>query len=109
MKKLFICIAMMLALGVNNSSAQNVVRDGIVFRQVKGRNIGAKGDTLVTKFIFEDSKGNRHPIIINKGSGSCYVWRTSAKGKNYKSYMPSETSAIIAKEYGITYTPKKKK
>ena len=109
MKKVFICIAMMLALGVNNSSAQSVVREGTVFRQVP-RSLGgtSKKDTLVTKFTFEDSKGHSYPIIINKATGACYVWRTSAKGKNYKSYMPSDTSAAIAREYNIKYVPRKK-
>ena len=51
MKKLFVCIIMMMCLCVNNSSAQNVVKSGNTF-SIKNT---TKGDTLVTKFFFEDS------------------------------------------------------
>ena len=66
-------------------------------------------DTLVTKFEWVDSKGNKYPIIVNKGSGACYVWRKSAKtGKMYKSYLGAEVSQAVCKELGITYISKKK-
>lgn len=109
MKKFFIGIIMMLALGVNNSSlfAQSVVREGKTFKSV-GTNRAAK-DTLVTSFTFEDSKGNKYPIIINKGSGRCYCYKVSSKtGKPYKFYMKREVSQTICKELGITYIEKDK-
>ena len=104
MKKLFVCIIMMLTLCVNNSSAQNVVKRGNTFKSVKST---TKGDTIVTKFFFEDSKGGKYPIIIMKKSGRCYVWKKSGKtGKLYKQYMKPEVSKAVCKETGITYKEK---
>ena len=97
---------MMLCLGVNNSNiyAQNVVKNGNTFKSVKST---TKGDTLVTKFFFEDSKGNKYPIIVMKKSGRCYVWKKSGKtGKLYKQYMKPEVSKAVCKEVGITYKEK---
>ena len=106
MKKLFICIIMMLCLCVNNSSAQSVVKSGNTFKSVKST---TKGDTLVTKFFFEDNKGGKYPIIVMKKSGRCYVWKKSRKtGKLYKMYMKPEVSKAVCKELGIAYTEKKK-
>ena len=111
MKKIIFSVIMMLALGVNNSSiyAQSVVRNGNTFKvESSGRSV-SKADTLVTKFFFEDTKGNKYPIILNKKSGACYVWKVSKKsGKYYKQYMTAEISQQVAKEYNITYVPKKK-
>lgn len=105
MKKLFIAAIMLLSLSVNNSSAQ-VVRDGKIFKQVSNKQ-KAKADTLVTTFEFQDSKGTKYPIIINKSSGRCYIWKTSSKsGKLYKSYMKEEISREIAKELNINYKEK---
>lgn len=109
MKKLLISVLVMLAIGANNSSsiAQSVVREGKTFKSV-GTNRAAK-DTLVTSFTFEDSKGNKYPIIINKGSGRCYCYKVSSKtGKPYKFYMKKEVSQTICKELGITYIEKDK-
>ena len=97
---------MMLCLGVNNSNiyAQNVVKNGNTFKSVKST---AKGDTLLTKFFFEDSKGNKYPIIVMKKSGRCYVWKKSGKtGKLYKQYMKPEVSKAVCKEVGINYKEK---
>ena len=104
MRKLFVCIIMMMCLCVNNSSAQSVVKSGNTFKSVKST---TKGDTLVTKFFFEDSKGGKYPIIIIKKSGRCYVWKKSRKtGRLYKMYMKSEVSKAVCKELGITYKEK---
>ena len=104
MKKLLFAALMMLTLCVNNSSAQNVVKNGNTFKSVKST---TKGDTLVTKFFFEDSKGNKYPIIVIKKSGRCYVWKKSGKtGKLYKQYMKPEVSKAVCKEVGITYKEK---
>lgn len=105
MKKLFIAAIMLLSLSVNNSSAQ-VVRDGKTFKQVSSKQ-KAKADTLVTAFEFQDAKGTKYPIIINKSSGRCYIWKTSSKtGKLYKSYMKEEVSREIARECNINYKEK---
>ena len=112
MRKIIISILMMLTLCVNNSSAQtakkNVVREGKTFKQKFERAISKK-DTLITAYSYEDSKGNKYPIIINRKSGSCYVWRTSKAGKKYPDYMGEEISRTICKELGIEYKKKKKK
>ena len=107
MKKIIICIIMMLAC-VNNSSiyAQNVVRDGKVFKS-QGRSTH-KADTLVTSFKFE-AGGVQYPIIINKSTGSCYIWKKSKNNKMYRQYMKPEVSEQVAKEYNIEYKPRNKK
>lgn len=107
MKKIIICIIMMLAC-VNNSSiyAQNVVRDGKVFKS-QGRSTH-KADTLVTSFKFE-AGSVQYPIIINKSTGSCYIWKKSRNNKMYRQYMKPEVSEQIAKELGIEYKPRNKK
>ena len=107
MRKLFICIIMMLCLGVNNSSSQTIERKGKVFVS-KSSNTRSKADTLVTDFKFEYN-GVQYPIIINKGTGSCYIWKKSKKGRLYKQYMKPEVSMQIAKELGIEYKPRNRK
>jgi hypothetical protein len=108
MKKLFACIIMMLCLGVNNSSSQNVVREGKVFK-FKGNNKSThKKDTLVTSFKWE-AGGVQYPIIINKNSGSCYIWKKRKDGTVYPMYMKSEVSQQIARELNIAYKPRNKK
>lgn len=108
MKKVFICIIMMLCLGVNNSSSQTIERKGNVFVS-KSSNTRSKADTLVTNFKFK-YKGVQYPIIINKGSGACYVWRKSGKtGKSYRQYMKPEITQAVCKELNIKYTPRNKK
>lgn len=97
---------MMLCLGVNNSISQTIERKGKVFVS-KGRS-AHKADTLVTEYKFE-ANGVQHPIIINKSTGSCYIWKKSKKGRLYKQYMKSEVSIQVAKELNIEYKPKNKK
>lgn len=104
MKKIIFAMVMMFC--ALNVTAQ-VVRNGNTFVQTSTRT--ASKDTLVTKFTYEDSKGTSYKIIINRGSGRCYVWKKSAhSGNMYKQYMTEEVSRQIAKEYNINYTEKKK-
>lgn len=108
MKKTILATIMLLALSVNNSStyAQSVVREGKTFKQVSTKNTTTR-DTLVTTFLFEDSKGAKYPIIINKSSGRCYIWKKSGKtGKLYKMYMKEEVSRSVSKELNINYKEK---
>ena len=110
MKKFIFATIMLLALGVNNSSiyAQSVVRSGNTFKSSSVRTTH-KADTLVTKFVFQDSKGVEYPIIVNKDSGACYVWKKSGKtGKYYRQYMKPEISQAVCKELGIEYKTRKK-
>lgn len=109
MKKLIFAVVMLLAFGVQSINAQSVVRNGNTFKSVSSSSSRTSRDTIATKFEWEDSKGNKYPIIVNKGSGACYVWRKSAKtGKMYKSYLGAEVSQAVCKELGITYVSKKK-
>lgn len=107
MKKLivlavFAVLGMATAFGqeVNNS---NVVRNGKTFEIVK-QSVQQPKDTLVTEYTFKDSKGTEYPIIINRNSGRCYIWKTSSKtGKVYKSYMKEEIAVQICRELNIAY------
>lgn len=108
MKKLFVCIIMMLCLGVNNSSSQTIVREGNVFKSVGKRKNTHKKDTLITSFKW-DAQGVLYPIIINKNSGSCYIWKKRKDGTVYPMYMKPEVSQRIAKELHILYKPRNRK
>ena len=105
MKKLLFAALMMLTLCVNNSSAQ-VVRDGKVFKS-QGRST-SKADTLVTTYKWE-AGGTQYPIIVNKSTGSCYIWKKSKNNKMYKMYMKPEVSEQICKELNIEYKPRNRR
>lgn len=88
-----------------HSNAQSVVRKGNNFSQVSN----TTRDTLETEYTFTDSKGVVYPIIINKATGRCYVWRVSSKTqKGYRAYLKAEISQTIAKELGVEYKETKK-
>lgn len=107
MKKLFIAAIMLFSLNAD-IQAQSVVREGMTFKSVT-KSSKAKADTLLTAYKWEDSKGLQYPIIINKSTGRCWVWRKSGKtGKMYKSYVTEDIAKQVCKELGITYVPKKK-
>ena len=99
---------MMLCLEVNNSSSQTIVREGKVFKSQGRSKTTHKKDTLVTSFKWE-AGGIQYPIIINKNSGSCYIWKKRKDGTVYPMYMKPEVSMQIAKELGIEYKPRNKK
>ena len=108
MKQIILCITMLLALGMNNSTAyaQSFTRNGKTFKQTSTKGT-AKKDTLLTSYTFEDSKGISYPIVINRSSGRCYIWKKSSKtGKLYKMYMKEEISRQVAKELNINYKQK---
>lgn len=100
--KVIIAIIAIIILGVCNAHAQRMV-----FQETTTQTTNSKKDTLVTKYDKEDRQGNKYPIIINKKSGSCYIWRKSKNGRDYRQYMKPEVSAQIAKEYNIEYKPRK--
>lgn len=107
MKKLILCISMMLACGPV-SNAQSVVKEGMTFKSVT-KPSKAKADTLLTDYKFQDSKGLLYPIIVNKQSGRCWIWKKSGKtGRMYKQYMKEDVSRAVCKELGVTYIAKKK-
>ena len=99
---MFVIAAMFAAnvCGQNNSS--NIVRvgDSFMHRGSEGGN-RIKADTLITKYKYE-TRDASYPIIMNKSTGSCYVWRKSKKtGKMYRSYVGEEISRTICKELGV--------
>ena len=109
MKKLFIAVIMLFSLNAG-IQAQSVVREGMTFKQVSNSSRGSKADTLLTAFKYEDSKGTLYPIIVNKQSGRCWIWKISGKtGKPYKFYLPEDVCRSVCREYSITYVPKKAK
>lgn len=102
MKKLFIA-AMMLLLCVNSSSAQKIVRSGKVFKSEKSIH---KTDTLLTSYRWEADE-KQYPIIVNKSTGRCYIWKKSGKtGRLYKMYMKPAVSQTVCKELDIEYKKK---
>lgn len=104
MKSLITLIIVLATLGMNNSSAQNVVREGMTFKSVSSKSTTNTKDTILTSYRFEDSKGTLYPIIINKASGRCYIWKKSGKtGNMYKMYMKPEVSKQVAKELNISF------
>ena len=83
--------------------AQDYKRVGNKFIQ-QSTAISATRDTLVTDYTIVIGK-NEYQVIINKSTGSCYIWKISKRsGKWYKSYLKKELSMQIAKELGIEYT-----
>lgn len=91
-----ITILLILTVLAFNTSANTV------FRSVKHQK-----DTIKTECFFEDSKNIQYPIIINKSSGRCYIWKKSSKtGKTYKQYMSENISREVAEQYKITYKTK---
>ena len=109
MKKL-VLLAVMTILGMVAAFGQSTINvEGNVIKSVKAQTTH-KADTLVTTYQYEDSKGNRYPIIINKNSGKCFIWKKSSKtGNMYKMYCNEETSRFVAKQVNIVYVESKKK
>ena len=93
MKKIITIALLALSMSCN---AQNTVFKASTL------NNRAKMDTLVTKYKYEDKQGTQYPIIINKKSGRCYVWKKSGKtGRNYRMYMKLDISKEVARQLHI--------
>lgn len=93
MKTLFLSVLCMCAI----SAHAQVTRKGDTFCQVKKTIVR---DTLVTKYKYE-SQGKTYPIVLNKKTGSCYIWKVSKNGKGYRQYMSKEIKETICKELKI--------
>lgn len=105
MKKLITILAF-FALAFNMQAQSSFTRSGNTFKSVSVSSRATK-DTLRTPYFFEDSKGNRYNIIINKANGRCWTWRKSSKtGRLYKSYLKPEMAKEVARELGIKYIEK---
>lgn len=70
------------------------VRKGNTFVQTKR---AAVKDTLVTNYKYE-SNGKTYPIVVNRKTGTCYIWKVSKNGKGYRQYMNKEIKETINKE-----------
>lgn len=107
MKKVLIAVALLLMLGVNNSSSfSQVTRNGNTFTVASKMK---QVNSTKTRFTWQDSKGVLYPIYLSP-SGACYVLRVSKKtNKEYKSYLGAEISIQICKELNIKYSSKSKK
>lgn len=108
MNKLVFTVALLLMLGVNNSSSfsREVIRRGNTFTVASKMK---QVNSTKTRFTWQDSKGVLYPIYISQ-NGACYVLRVSKKtNKEYKSYLGAEISIQICKELNIKYSSKSKK
>ena len=105
MKKLLLSIVLLLSF--TSSFAQRTIKEGNNYVQQPSQRVPK--DTVVTTHTWKDAQGNIYSIILNRNSGSCYVWRKSKKGKMYKDYMESWVSIEISSEYGIEYKPRNRK
>lgn len=101
----FIIAAMLLVCGNVYSQSNGYIKEGNVFKFESSKKGSSRTkDTLVTKYEWEDSKGTKYPIIINRQSGRCYIYKKSSKtGKIYKQYMKTEISQAICKELKVEF------
>jgi hypothetical protein len=96
MKKLFICIIMMLSLSFG-IQAQSVQRQGNTFTQVSNKK--SAGKETKTEYTYKDSKGNVYPIYLSS-TGKAFIKKVSKKsGKEYKQYLPEIGKQINPKAY----------
>lgn len=92
MKYLIITAALFCAI----CAVGQTIRKGNTFtRQRK-----TERDTLVTPYNFK-AKGKTYPIVINKYTGACYIWRKSKTGKCYRQYMSKDIKETVCKELKI--------
>ena len=104
MKKLLICLMLMLAFNAT-INAQTYTREGNTFISSTGERVKAEK----TKFTWKDSKGKEYPVYISH-TGSCFIIRISKKtGKEYRNYLGPEISQQICKELNVEYKGKKGK
>ena len=96
MKKLIICISMMLAFGLA-SNAQSVQRQGNNFTQVSNKK--STGKETKTQYTYTDSKGVVYPVYLSS-TGKAYIKKVSKKtGKEYKQYVPEIGKQINPSAY----------
>ena len=97
MKKMIICISMMLAFGLV-SNAQTTMRKGNAFVQVTNQK-SPKGKETKTQYTYTDSKDNTYPIYLSS-TGKAFIKKVSKKtGKEYKQYLPDVGKEINPEAY----------
>ena len=96
MKKLVLCISMMLAFGLV-SNAQSVQRKGNTFTQISNKK--SAGKEIKTKYTYTDSKGVVYPVYLSS-TGKAFIKKVSKKtGKEYKQYVPEIGKQINPSAY----------
>ena len=96
MKKLILCISMMLAFGLV-SNAQSVQRQGNNFTQVSNKK--SAGKETKTQYTYTDSKGVVYPVYLSS-TGKAFIKKVSKKtGKEYKQYVPEIGKQINPSAY----------
>ena len=97
MKKLILCISMMLAFGLV-SNAQTTMRKGNAFVQVTNQKSPKEKETK-TQYTYTDSKDNTYPIYLSS-TGKAFIKKVSKKtGKEYKQYLPDVGKEINPDAY----------
>jgi hypothetical protein len=96
MKKLIICISMMIAFSLV-TNAQSVNRQGNTFTQVTNKKSTSK--ETKTQYTYKDSKGVVYPIYLSS-TGKAFIKKVSKKtGKEYKQYLPEIGKQINPQAY----------
>ena len=95
MKKLILCISMMLAFGLV-SNAQSVQRQGNNFTQVSNKKSADK--VTKTQFTYTDKKGVVHPVYLS-AQGKAFIYYVNKKGEQKRRYMPEIGKQINPEAY----------
>ena len=95
MKKLIICISMMLAFGLV-SNAQSVQKQGNTFTQVSNKK--SAGKETKTQYTYTDSKGVVHPVYLSS-TGKAFIYYINKKGEQKRRYMPEIGKQINPSAY----------
>ena len=96
MKKLVMCITMMLAFSLV-TNAQSVQRQGNTFTQVSNKK--SAGKETKTQYTYKDSKGVEYPVYLSS-TGKAFIKKVSKKtGKEYKQYVPEVGKQINPEAY----------
>lgn len=104
MKKFSVLVALMMSITFCGYS-QEIVREGNTFSAAKTAR--TKEEPLATKYIWKDAKNVEYQIFVTKGTGACFVNKTSSKtGNTYRYYLGEAISKEICKELGIEYKGK---
>lgn len=97
MKKLIICISMMLAFGLV-SNAQSVQKQGNNFTQVSNKSKKSSGKAIKTQYTYTDSKGVIHPVYLS-ATGKAFIYYINKKGEQKRRYMPEIGKQINPEAY----------
>ena len=93
-KILFIILTLFLAI-IAYYLFTKEIKDGVTTMDKYTR---INVDSLVkTEFVWKDNKGDEFPVYMAH-TGSCFIIRTSKRGKNYRAYLGEEVSEQIRKE-----------